>query len=105
MILNDCPAFSAKRMLAALSYPNVAAIHGLEHSDGVGFLIVELVSGGPQRSSRERIIYEALVGVRSVCVMRWIFYFHCVVDLSLRCAADSHCVRSRRISEAMCVVP
>src|ERR1700730_5629672 len=63
------------RMLAALSYPNVAAIHGLEQSDGVGFLIVELVSGGPQRSSRERIIYEALVGVRSVCVMRWTFYF------------------------------
>ena len=40
------------KMLAALSHPNVAAIHGLEHSDGVGFLIVELVSGGPQRSSK-----------------------------------------------------
>ena len=42
------------KMLAALNHPNIAAIHGLDHSDGVDFLIVELVSGGPQRSSKRK---------------------------------------------------
>src|ERR1700751_4182881 len=33
------------RMLAALNHPNIATIHGLEHSDGTHFLIMELVPG------------------------------------------------------------
>jgi eukaryotic-like serine/threonine-protein kinase len=33
------------KMLASLNHPNIATIHGLEHSDGVHFLIMELVSG------------------------------------------------------------
>jgi serine/threonine protein kinase/Tol biopolymer transport system component len=33
------------KMLAALNHPNIAHIYGLEHSDGVHFLIMELVSG------------------------------------------------------------
>src|SRR5215472_10461848 len=33
------------RMLAALNHPNIATIHGLEHSDHAHFLIMELVPG------------------------------------------------------------
>ena len=33
------------RLLAALNHPNVAAIHGLEESDGMQFLVLELVEG------------------------------------------------------------
>jgi eukaryotic-like serine/threonine-protein kinase len=33
------------RMLAALNHPNIATIHGLEHSNGVQYLVMELVSG------------------------------------------------------------
>jgi serine/threonine protein kinase len=31
--------------LASLNHPNIAAIHGLEHVDGVHFLVLELVDG------------------------------------------------------------
>ena len=33
------------KMLAALNHPNIATIFGLEHSDGVKYLVMELVSG------------------------------------------------------------
>src|SRR6201987_40322 len=33
------------KMLASLNHPNIATIHGLEHSNGTHFLIMELVSG------------------------------------------------------------
>src|SRR6202049_3625575 len=33
------------KMLASLNHPNIATIHGLEHSDGTHFLIMELVPG------------------------------------------------------------
>ena len=33
------------QVLASLNHPNVAAIHGLEESDGVRFLVLELVEG------------------------------------------------------------
>jgi Tol biopolymer transport system component/tRNA A-37 threonylcarbamoyl transferase component Bud32 len=33
------------KMLAALNHPNIATIHGLEESDGVHYLVMELVSG------------------------------------------------------------
>jgi eukaryotic-like serine/threonine-protein kinase len=42
------------KMLTALNHPNITTIHALEHSDGVDFLIVDLVSGGPQRSSKRK---------------------------------------------------
>ena len=32
-------------MLASLNHPNIAAIHGLEESDGTHFLVLELVEG------------------------------------------------------------
>ena len=42
------------KMLASLNHPNIATIHGLERSDGNDFLIVEMVSGGPQRSAKRK---------------------------------------------------
>src|SRR6202023_1425482 len=33
------------RMLASLNHPNIATIHGLEQSDGVHYLVMELVAG------------------------------------------------------------
>src|SRR6201997_5463794 len=33
------------KMLASLNHPNIATIHGLEHSNGTHFLIMELVAG------------------------------------------------------------
>ncbi len=33
------------RLLASLNHPNIGAIYGLEESDGVRFLVLELVSG------------------------------------------------------------
>ncbi|HVA93583.1 MAG TPA: serine/threonine-protein kinase [Candidatus Dormibacteraeota bacterium] len=33
------------KMLAALNHPNIATIFGLEHSDGVQYLVMELVPG------------------------------------------------------------
>src|SRR5260370_16969311 len=33
------------RMLASLNHPNIATIHGLEQSDGVHYLVMELVTG------------------------------------------------------------
>src|SRR5580658_10486400 len=33
------------KMLAALNHPNIATIHGLEQSNGTGYLVMELVSG------------------------------------------------------------
>ncbi len=33
------------QVLAALNHPNIAAIYGIEHSDGIRFLVLELVEG------------------------------------------------------------
>jgi serine/threonine-protein kinase len=33
------------KMLASLNHPNIATIHGLEHSDGTHYLVMELVPG------------------------------------------------------------
>jgi serine/threonine protein kinase/Tol biopolymer transport system component len=33
------------RMLASLNHPNIATIHGMEHSDGAQYLVMELVPG------------------------------------------------------------
>src|SRR6202521_2457341 len=48
------------KMLAALNPPNIATIHGLEHSDGVQYLVMELVSGEPLQ---ERIKRDGAVPV------------------------------------------
>ncbi len=48
------------KMLAALNHPNIATIFGLEHSDGVQYLVMELVSG---ETLQERIKREDPVPV------------------------------------------
>jgi serine/threonine protein kinase/Tol biopolymer transport system component len=45
------------RMLAALNHPNIATIYGLEHSEGVHYLVMELVPG---QTLAERISKGAL---------------------------------------------
>src|ERR1700726_4252357 len=45
------------RMLAALNHPNIATIHGLEQSEGVHYLVMELVAG---QTLAERISGGAL---------------------------------------------
>src|ERR1700680_4975663 len=45
------------RMLAALNHPNIATIFGLEQSDGVHFLVMELVPG---RTLAERLTTRPL---------------------------------------------
>jgi eukaryotic-like serine/threonine-protein kinase len=43
------------KMLASLNHPNIATIHGLEHSNGTQYLVMELVPGETlrERSARE----------------------------------------------------
>jgi serine/threonine protein kinase len=48
------------KMLASLNHPNIATIHGLEHSVGTHFLIMELVAG---ETLAERIKREGAVPV------------------------------------------
>src|ERR1700676_5559605 len=45
------------RMLASLNHPNIATIHGLEQSEGVHYLVMELVPG---QTLAERISGGAL---------------------------------------------
>src|SRR5579863_9090441 len=45
------------RMLASLSHPNIATIHGLEQSDGTHYLVMELVPG---KTLAERLTSGAL---------------------------------------------
>jgi serine/threonine protein kinase len=51
------------KTLAALNHPNIAAIHGLEESDGLRFLVMELVPGESlaQRLARGPIPLEELL--------------------------------------------
>ena len=44
-------------MLASLNHPNIATIHGLEQSDGVHYLVMELVPG---QTLAERVSTGAL---------------------------------------------
>src|SRR6202162_1726655 len=48
------------KMLAALNHPNIAMIFGLEHSDGVQYLVMELVSG---ETLQERVKRDGAVPV------------------------------------------
>src|SRR6202521_2661850 len=48
------------KMLAALNHPNIATIFGLEHSDGVQYLVMELVSG---ETLQERVKREGAVPI------------------------------------------
>ena len=42
------------RLLASLSHPRVAAIYGIEHADGVHFLVLELAAGESLAARLER---------------------------------------------------
>src|SRR5580704_2020837 len=46
------------KMLASLNHPNIATIFGLEHSDGVQYLVMEMVSG---ETLAERVKREGAV--------------------------------------------
>src|ERR1700694_2498868 len=48
------------KMLASLNHPNIATIHGLEHSDGTHYLVMEMVPG---ETLRERIATEGALPV------------------------------------------
>jgi serine/threonine protein kinase len=48
------------KMLASLNHPNIATIHGLEHSNSTHFLILELVSGD---TLAERIKREGALAI------------------------------------------
>ena len=50
------------RILAALNHPNIAAIYGLEDSDGHSFLVLELVEG---ESLAQRIEGAGAIPVRT----------------------------------------
>jgi serine/threonine-protein kinase len=57
------------KILASLSHPNIAAIHGLEQADGKSFLVLELVEGETlaQRIARGQLpIEEALEVCRQI---------------------------------------
>ena len=47
------------RMLAALNHPNIATIHGVEESDGVHALVLELVEGETLAERIARAIQKA----------------------------------------------
>src|SRR6202051_2393031 len=49
------------KMLASLNHPNIATIHGLEHSDGVQYFVMELVSGETQQERVKRVGWRTLV--------------------------------------------
>src|SRR5689334_16752434 len=58
------------QMLAALSHPNIAAIHGLEESTGVRALVLELIDGPTlaDRIARGPIpVDEAIAIARQIC--------------------------------------
>ncbi len=57
------------RLLAALNHPNIAGIHGLEESDGVRYLVLELVPG---LTLAERIARGALPVEEALTVCRQI---------------------------------
>ena len=54
------------KMLAALNHPNIATIFGLEHSDGVQYLVMELVSG---ETLQERVKRDGAVPVEEALVI------------------------------------
>src|SRR6202795_477244 len=62
------------KMLAALNHPNIATIFGLEHSDGVQYLVMELVAGETlqQRVKRDGAvpIEEALAIAKQIAERR-----------------------------------
>ena len=57
------------KLLAALNHPNIAAIYGLEESDGIRFLVLELVEG---ETLGERLVKGALPVEKALKVGRQI---------------------------------
>ena len=55
------------RLLAALNHPNIAAIYGLEESDGLHYLVLELVPG---RTLAERTARGPLPIAESLSIAR-----------------------------------
>ncbi|MEJ2580962.1 MAG: protein kinase, partial [Acidobacteriota bacterium] len=53
------------KVLASLSHPNIATIHGFEEADGFRFLVLELVEGVTLRTRLKegRMLVETLVGL------------------------------------------
>lgn len=53
------------RVLASLNHPNIAAIYGLEKSDGVPFLVLELVPSETLAGPASETISDSLVALLS----------------------------------------
>ena len=58
------------KLLASLNHPNIAAIHGLEESDGLQFLVLELVEG---KTLAELVSKRPLSVQKALDVCRQIF--------------------------------
>jgi eukaryotic-like serine/threonine-protein kinase len=54
------------KMLASLNHPNIATIHGLEHSDSVQYLVMELVSG---ETLAERVKRDGAVPIEEALII------------------------------------
>jgi serine/threonine protein kinase len=57
------------RLLAALSHPNIAAIHGLEHHENVTFLVLEYIAG---ETLADRLMRGAINGKEAFGIARQI---------------------------------
>lgn len=57
------------RLLASLSHPNIAMIHGMEQSNGIRYLVLELVPG---ETLADRLAHAALPVAESLEVCRQI---------------------------------
>jgi serine/threonine protein kinase len=61
------------RLLASLSHPNIATLHGLEESNGLKYLVMELVPGETlaERIARGAVPIEECLGILRQVAEAW----------------------------------